>query len=95
MEQAPTEKQIELMSHALGADQFYQNKGFYRNRFAASPDTPDDKEWKKLVEMGYAAINEGAAGMNNKLIFYYVTDKGDAFIREDLRQKKHAKSKRH
>lgn len=85
----PSQKQIELMSHALGADSFYKHKGFYRNRFAASKGSEDFDEWAKLEEMGYAERNERAAALNSSMVFFHCTEKADKLIRDILRAKKH------
>lgn len=88
----PNEKQIELMCHALGAESFYQHKGFYRNRFAATKGSDDFQEWVKLEEMGYAERNEQAAALNSSMVFFHCTEKADKLIRDILRRKKHEKA---
>lgn len=85
----PTERQIELMSHALGADSFYKHKGFYRNRFAASKGSEDFDHWVTLEETGYAERNEQAAALNSSMVFFHCTEKADKLIRDVLREKKH------
>jgi len=48
-----TKYQLDLMKHAIGAES--KDPG-YRNYFAATPDSEDDREWASLVGKGYARI---------------------------------------
>jgi len=89
----PTEKQITLMSHALGADEFYKQKGFYRNRFCAYKGGEDHQEWVGLVDAGYAVKNERAAFLNKDCDFFHCTEKAEILIRQVLHERKIAEPK--
>lgn len=79
-----TEKQIQLMHHALGADYFYKHKGFYRNYFAANILGDDSDEWEKLISLGLAFSDR----LREKYAVYHVTEIGQKLIREKLRKNK-------
>ena len=67
-----TKEQMDLMKHAVGFD---SDTPFYRNRFAAWPDSPNDKEWGSLVIGGYAEVLQTP----NEIfpyMFYRVTQRG-------------------
>lgn len=73
----PSAPQIELMRHALG---YYRQPRVERNHFAATPGTPDDREWKALVDSGHAK-RIALAGENGKATNdYRVTPAGELLV---------------
>ena len=73
----PTPEQIELMRHARGAD-----KGWDRNHFATTDDSPDDILWGELVSGGLAEGPATKPQIYGDMKFYRVTEAGDAVIKE-------------
>lgn len=77
-----TAKQLQILQHALGADQYGRGKDvghgeFYRNHFCAGGD--DEQVCRELVEMGYMETFE------RPYLPYYnctVTEAGIAAMRE-------------
>ena len=47
-----TPRQIELARHALGLPN--EKRQSYRNRFCAASGTPNDQEWRRMVDAGFA-----------------------------------------
>jgi hypothetical protein len=72
-----TKYQLDLMKHAYGYDSKVPG---YRNYFAATPDSEDDREWAQLVLDGYAEIRmqPDDSGWQNRI--YSVTSKGTDFM---------------
>ena len=65
--------QKHLARHALGLDG--HRKSSYRNRYAASPGSPEDREWFEMMKAGEAEIHKMNIGMTH-LNFYSLTDQG-------------------
>ena len=71
-----TNKERELLRHALGAD---SDSPGYRNYFAASPGTPNDRAWKAMVASGLAR-GPWSREVADALRFYSVSEAGQDAI---------------
>ncbi len=77
-----TDRQIDLMQHALGVS---EENGAYRNYFAAgAADAPD---WDCLVAGGFARFNGAKPQIYGDLRFYSVTVHGRRIVNERLAAK--------
>jgi hypothetical protein len=72
-----TKYQLDLMKHAIGAES--KDPG-YRNYFAATPDSEDDREWTSLVEKGYARVRRQPDDSIWPDRLYNVTPEGVDFV---------------
>jgi len=72
-----TGSQIDLMSHALGANKYRKHNGFYRNYFCASRGSTDFSEWEGMVDIGLAHKRD----MGHE-VFYHVSEEGREFIKQ-------------
>lgn len=79
-----TDAQLDLMAHALGAE-----RGYYRNYFAAEPNTDDHRAWEELARNGFAACHGDRPQIFGSLISYSVTEKGQVEVRRYILAKKH------
>jgi hypothetical protein len=70
--------QLILMEHALG---FRSKNPYYRNRFCATANSPDDREWEELVEKGIAVKKPQPDGIPNPYNSYAVSELGLAVFR--------------
>lgn len=71
----PTDRQVDLMKHAVGYD---SREPFYRNHFCAGAGSDDDTEWASLVTLGYACLVKQPIARDN---VYAVSDAGKTFLR--------------
>jgi hypothetical protein len=75
-----SEKQADLMRHALGLS---QSKESYRNYFAAEPEGDDTPTWEELVGLGFAVKGRIINRPPNELQLYHVSPAGRAVLKED------------
>jgi hypothetical protein len=69
-----TEKQLHILQHSLGLDQYGQGNQ-YRNRFFTGPGSSDFADCNALVEAGLMR-DDGAQKMCAGDHFFYVTEAG-------------------
>lgn len=74
-----TERQRELMRHALGLS---QKKESYRNYFAAAPGTDDFHEWVNMQLSGAAMRGRTINQPPNELVIFHVTEAGRRALEE-------------
>lgn len=72
-----TDAERKLIRHALGAD---SDAPGYRNRFAATPGSPDDAAWAAMVASGLAYGPMRDTYLFGPLNFYAVTEAGQAAV---------------
>jgi len=73
-----TPAQVKLARHALGLGD--GRKASYRNRFAASPGTPDHAEWMRMYRKGAANYRSARAVGGSLDLFWLTTDCAEAVL---------------
>jgi len=70
----PSEVELELMRHACGVE---MPQPYYRNHFAATPRSDNDKIWQTLVRKGFAKVaSEPSRSFVGSLRIYAVSELG-------------------
>lgn len=76
MNLSASRNEIELIKHACGIG---SHDPFYRDYFAAEPDSDDDAAWRRMVCRGWAEVRR-EPGSLSPLRIYGVTKSGMALI---------------
>lgn len=87
---ALTEKQLDLLQHALGVT---VDRESYRNYFAATPGSPDEIEWQKICHLGYGRCWGQKPEIFGKLIYYSATAGGESLIARRLKIQREERKK--
>lgn len=78
-----TLKQLQIMQHALGADQYGRRPRDSRNHFVTNPECDDGQVCESLVSLGLMASHGPQGELTCGMTLYRVTDDGiNVMLRE-------------
>lgn len=90
-----TLKQLQIMQHALGADQYCRRPRDSRNHFVTNPECDDGQVCESLVSLGLMLSHGQQGELTGGMTLYRVTDYGiNAMLKESPSPPKLTRSQR-
>ncbi len=77
-----TDRQYDILKHALGVDSKFKGGEFYRNRFVTGKGSSDYADCNQLVERGVFEVRRNVEGFGESDIFY-ATELGKQMVQND------------